>query len=68
MIANVIMNASSTFTADKAIKYDPAKSVLKYKPGDKLSLTSDGVARLACRVLCRDRTQIPRNMAANAAS
>jgi uncharacterized protein YijF (DUF1287 family) len=47
MIANSIMNASGAFTADKTIKYDPARSVLKYKPGDKLSLTSGGCTRLA---------------------
>jgi hypothetical protein len=47
MIASSIMNASGIFTADKTVKYDPAKPVLKFAIGDKLSLTSDGFARLA---------------------
>ncbi len=38
---------STTLTTDKTIKYDPAKSVFKIKIGDKLSLSSDGFARLA---------------------
>jgi hypothetical protein len=42
---------STSFTADKTIKYDPARSVLQYKPGDNLSLTSDGFARLAAAFL-----------------
>ena len=41
------MSDPGSFTADKSIKHDPAKSVLKYEPGDKLSLTSDGFDRLA---------------------
>ncbi|MEH2565413.1 hypothetical protein [Bradyrhizobium sp. AZCC 2289] len=40
MIASSIMNASGIFTADKTVKYDPAKSVLKFAIGDKLSLAA----------------------------
>jgi hypothetical protein len=46
MIANPITRAA-----------DPARSVLKYRIGDKLSLTSNGFARLSIAFLCRDRTE-----------
>jgi hypothetical protein len=43
----VITSAAGVFTVDKTIKDDPARWVLKYGIGDKLSLTSNGFAKLA---------------------
>jgi hypothetical protein len=37
--------------ADKTIKYDPAKSVLEIRIGDKLSLSSEDFARLSAAFL-----------------
>ena len=38
MLCNSIMNNSTKMCADKTIKYNPAKSVLKYKVGDEIKL------------------------------
>jgi 2-keto-4-pentenoate hydratase len=51
MIANSIMTAGGPFAAGKTITYGAARSVLKTAGGDKLSLTSDGLGRLATAFL-----------------
>ncbi len=33
-------------SADKTVKYDPAKSVLNYRLGDKIALTEGDFARI----------------------
>jgi hypothetical protein len=38
MLCNSIMNNNNIMCADKTIKYDPAKSVLKYRIGDEIKL------------------------------
>ena len=39
--------AGDTFTPDKTVKYDPARSVLKLKPGDEIVLDADTFEALA---------------------
>lgn len=39
MLCDSIMNNDGRMSADKTIKIDPAKSVLKHRAGDKISLT-----------------------------
>jgi len=41
ILANSVASADGTFQLDKTIKYDPAKSILSYKIGDKVSLSAD---------------------------
>src|SRR6266478_4146954 len=38
MLCNSIMNNNNRMCADKMIKFDPAKSVLKYRVGDEIKL------------------------------
>jgi transcription antitermination factor NusG len=40
MLCNSIVNNDSKMISDKTIKYEPAKSVLKYKVGDEVKLTA----------------------------
>lgn len=47
MLANALMNGDGEMTADRTIKYDPAKSVLGLKIGDPIRLTADDFERLA---------------------
>jgi hypothetical protein len=39
--------AGETFTPDKTVKYDPARAVLKLKPGDEIVLDADAFEALA---------------------
>jgi hypothetical protein len=41
MLCNSIMNNNNKMATDKTIKYDPAKSVLKYKVGDDIKLNEE---------------------------
>jgi hypothetical protein len=47
MLANSMMSNNSVMTADKTIKYDPDKSVLKYRIGDEIKLTEADFIRLS---------------------
>ena len=38
MVCNSMMNNNNMMCADKTIKFDPAKSVLKYRVGDEIKL------------------------------
>ena len=46
MLSNSIMNNGSVMCADKTIKFDPTKSVLKCRVGDKISLNEADFTRL----------------------
>jgi hypothetical protein len=46
-LCHSIMNNHSILTADKTIKFDPAKSVLKYRVGDKIEVKEADFKRLA---------------------
>ncbi|USK33188.1 hypothetical protein LIT25_22055 [Bacillus sp. F19] len=39
ILCDSIMNNNNKMSADKTIKYDPAKSVLNYKIGDEIKLS-----------------------------
>jgi hypothetical protein len=41
------MNHKNRFTAEKAIRYDPAKSVLKYKEGDEIRIKELDFSKLS---------------------
>ena len=45
MLCNSIMQQQK-MCADKTNKYDPTKSVLKYKSGDKIKLSESDFARV----------------------
>ena len=47
MLCNSMMNNHNRMCADKTIKYDPAKSVLKYRVGDEIKLKEADFTRLA---------------------
>ncbi len=47
MISASLVNNGGKLTADKTIKYDPAKSVLGYQIGDDIALTADDFERLS---------------------
>ena len=47
MLSQAIMNNHGVLQADKSIKYDPAKSVLKYAIGDQIKLTEADFTRLS---------------------
>jgi hypothetical protein len=47
VLAESLMNNGGTMTADKAIKLDPAKSVLGYAPGDEIKVTAADFERLS---------------------
>jgi hypothetical protein len=38
LLCNAMRNGSNMMGADKTIKFDPAKSVLKYRVGDEIKL------------------------------
>jgi hypothetical protein len=42
-----MMNNNDLMCADKTIKFDPAKSVLKYRVGDEIKLNEADFVRLA---------------------
>jgi hypothetical protein len=46
VLCNAIMNNDSTMSADKTIKLDPAKSISKYKAGDKIKLNKEAFVAL----------------------
>ena len=41
MLCNSLMNNNSIMTAESTIKFNPAKSVLKYQLGDEINLTEE---------------------------
>jgi hypothetical protein len=47
MLCTSILQHDGRLTADKTIKYDPAKSVLQLKIGDPIALSAADVKRLA---------------------
>ena len=47
MLCNSMMNNNNMMCADKTIKFDPAKSVLKYGVGDKIQLKEADFMRLS---------------------
>jgi len=51
MLSNSIMNNDSVVCADKTIKYDPARSVLKRRVGDKITLNETDFVRLSAAFL-----------------
>lgn len=51
MLSMSIMNNRGALAADKTIKYDPAKSVLKLRVGDTIALSAADFTRLAAAFL-----------------
>lgn len=47
MLCNGIMSTGGRMPADKTIKYDPDRSVVKYKVGDRIALRVEDITRLA---------------------
>jgi hypothetical protein len=47
MLSNSIMSNGGVMCADKTIKYDPAKSVLKLRIGDEVKLNEEGFVLLS---------------------
>jgi hypothetical protein len=47
MLCNALTNNHGVMCADKTIKYDPAKSVLKYQVGDQIGVTEAEFVRLS---------------------
>lgn len=47
LLSQAIMNNHGMLQADKTIKYDPSKSVLKYAIGDEIKLTEADFTRLS---------------------
>jgi hypothetical protein len=47
ILCNSMMNNNNRMGADKTIKYDPAKSVLKYRVGDEIKLNEAGFILLS---------------------
>jgi hypothetical protein len=47
LLCTSIMNNNNIMCADKTIKLDPAKSVLKYKVGDEVKLNAEDFERIA---------------------
>jgi len=47
LLCNSLMNHKNRFTAEKAIRYDPAKSVLKYKEGDEIRIKELDFSKLS---------------------
>jgi hypothetical protein len=58
VLCNAIMNNDSTMSADKTIKLDPAKSISKYKVGDKIKLNKEAFVALFKRSLPRLKANI----------
>ncbi len=51
MLSNSILNDRGTMAADKTIKYDPKKSVLKYAFGDEVAVNAAGFKKLSAAFL-----------------
>lgn len=51
MMCNSITTHNNILTADKTIRYDPAKSVVKYRLGDEIRLTEAEFFRLSAAFL-----------------
>lgn len=51
MLCNSILSNNSILVADKTIKYDPARAVVKYEIGDQIKLTEDEFVRLSTAFL-----------------
>ena len=51
MLSSSIMNNGSVMSADKTIKYDPAKSMLKSRIEDKITLKEADFTRLCAAFL-----------------
>src|SRR5690349_6964661 len=47
MLSTSILEHDAVLTADNTIKYDPAKSVLGFRIGDRIAIDADGFRRLA---------------------
>jgi len=47
LLCNSIMNNNNRLVADKQIRFDPAKSVVKYKTGDEVCLNEAEFTRLS---------------------
>lgn len=47
MLCNSMMNNNNRMCADKTIKFDPAKSILKYPVGDEIKLKEADFIRLS---------------------
>jgi hypothetical protein len=47
ILCNSMMNNNNRMCADKTIKFDPAKSVLKYRIGDEIKLKEADFVRLS---------------------
>ena len=47
MLCGALMRQGNVLCADKAIKCDPAKSVLKYRAGDAIKLSQEDFTRLS---------------------
>lgn len=47
MLCNSMMNNNNVMCADKTIKFDPAKSVLKYRVGDEIKLNEADFTHLS---------------------
>jgi len=47
MLCNSMMNSNGMMCADKTIRFDPAKSVLKYRVGDEIKLNEADFIRLS---------------------
>lgn len=47
MLCNSMMDNNNMMCADKTIKYDPAKSLLKYRIGDEIKLNATDFMRLS---------------------
>ena len=47
MLCDSILQKDGVMTADKTIKFDPAKSVLRLQPGDEIRLSEADFVRLS---------------------
>jgi hypothetical protein len=47
VMCNSIMHNNNIMSADNTIRFDPAKSILKYKVGDKIKLNGKDFERLS---------------------
>jgi hypothetical protein len=47
ILCNSMMNNNNIVAADNTIRFNPAKSVLKYQPGDEIRLTEEKFVQLS---------------------
>jgi len=47
ILCNSMMNNDNIMTADSTIRFNPAKSILKYKQGDEIRLTEEDFEQLS---------------------